>query len=101
MWCTGEVVQIANGTSDTGTLNKMTAEKATCRKLLDAGAVRIKWPADLTREEPEPESWTWVILEKPNWNTEAVMGWRFSTAELKKRSTQPAAPKAKRRRRED
>ena len=61
IWCTGEVVQIANGASDTGTLNKMTEEKVTCRSLLQAGAVRIKWPADLTREVPEPESWTWVI----------------------------------------
>ena len=97
IWCTGEVVQIANGTSDTGTLNKMTAEKVTCRKLLDAGAVRIKWPADLAREVPEPESWTWVILEKAGWNADAVMGWRFATAELKKRSSQQAAPKRRRR----
>ena len=81
-----------------GTLNKtMTAEKVTCRKLLDAGAVRIKWPADLTRDEPEPESWTWVILEKANWNAEAVMGWRFSSGELKKRGSQQAAPKRRRR----
>ena len=97
IWCTGEVVQIANGTSDTGTLNQMTAEKVTCRKLLDAGAVRIKWPADLDREVPEPESWTWVILEKAGWNADAVMGWRFATAELKKRSSQQAAPKRRRR----
>jgi hypothetical protein len=94
-----EVVQIANGASDTGTLNKMTEEKVTCRSLLQAGAVRIKWPADLTREVPEPESWTWVILEQANWNAEAVMGWRYSQRELKKRGTQQAAPK--RRRRED
>ena len=82
----------------------MTAEKVTCRKLLDAGAVRIKWPADLTRarsRSPRAGRGSFWYLEKPNWNAEAVMGWRFSTAELKKRSTQPAAPKAKRRRRED
>ena len=96
-WCTGEVVQIANGTSDKGTLNKMTTEKVTCRTLLQAGAVRIKWPAD--PDHDEPESWTWVILEKRNWNAEVVMGWRFSEDELKKRSAQQAAPK--RRRRED
>ena len=75
----------------------MTAEKVTCRSLLKAGAVRIKWPTDLTREVPEPESWTWVILEEVNWNAEAVMGWRYSMAELKKRSAQQAAPKRRRR----
>ena len=42
---------------------------------------------------------SWVILEKKNWNAEAVIGWRYSTAELKKRGAQQAAPK--RRRRED
>ena len=59
-----EVVQIANGASDTGTLNKMTEENGDLPHALSgdhAGAVRIKWPADLTREVPEPESWTWVI----------------------------------------
>ena len=40
---------------------------------------------------------SWVILEKKNWNAEAVMGWRYSMAELKKRSAQQAAPKRRRR----
>ena len=39
------------------------------------------------------------LLEQANWNAEAVMGWRYSQRELKKRGTQQAAPK--RRRRED
>ena len=63
---------------------------AECKNLLDAGAVRLKWPADATRDEPE--SFTWCILTKGNWNDEArVLGWRFlgrftaAPAELKKR----------------
>ena len=49
IWCEGEVVQIANGTTD--------KETPKCKKLLDAGAVRIKWPADLDCEVPEEESY--------------------------------------------
>ena len=45
IWCVGEAVQVANGTTD--------KESPQCKKLLGAGAVRIKWPADPTREEKE------------------------------------------------
>ena len=74
IWCDGEVVQIANGTTD--------KESPKCKKLLAAGAVRIRWPADPEREEPE--SYTWCILAEANWNQEAVLGWRYTAAELKK-----------------
>ena len=53
---------------------------------LGAGAVRLKWPEDLDREVPEPESFTWSILTKANWNAEVVLGWRFSKEELAKRA---------------
>ena len=73
-WCVGEVVRIANGTSY--------KESPRCKKLLDAGAVCIKWPAD--EEFDEPESYTWSILTKKNWNKEAVLGWRYTAAQLAK-----------------
>ena len=58
IWCEGEVVLIANGTTT------IEGEGARCKKLAKAGAVRIKWPADLTRKVPEPESFTWNILQE-------------------------------------
>ena len=60
----------------------------------EAGAVRIKWPADPAREEKE--SFTWCILTEANWIEEAVLGWRFSAVELRKRAAQVNAPKRRR-----
>lgn len=92
MWCEGEVVQVANGKTD--------KESPSCKKLLEAGAVRMKWPADPTREEKE--TFTWCILTDGNWNEEAVLGWRFAAAELAKRQEAVQQPAPKRRRaRED
>ena len=69
IWCVGTVVQIANGTTD--------KESPRCKKILNAGAVCIKWPAD--EEFGEDESYTWSILTKDNWNKEAVLGWRYTS----------------------
>ena len=77
IWCEGEVVRVANGKTD--------KESPSCKKLLDAGAVCIKWAADPSREEKE--TFTWSILTEANWNAEVVLGWRFSGAQLKKRSS--------------
>ena len=82
-------------------VGKFTSDKqpAKCKKLLDAGAVRLKWPADLEREEQE--SFTWCILTKDNWNEETVLGWRLSAAELGKRAeAAKTAPKRRRVREE-
>lgn len=79
IWCEGEVVQVvqvANGSTDT--------EGPRCTKLLEAGAVRIKFKADADFEEQE--QYTWSILRACNWNAEAVLGWRYTAAELCKRS---------------
>ena len=84
IWCEGEVVQVANGSTDT--------EGPRCIKLLEAGAVRIKFKADAAFEEKE--QYTWSILRACNWNAEAVLGWRYTEAELSKRSK----PAEKRRR---
>ena len=66
MWCEGTVEQVANGTTD--------KESARCKTLLEAGALRIKWPADLTRKVPEPESFTWNILQEANWRKDTHLG---------------------------
>ena len=76
IWCEGEVVQVANGSTDT--------EGPRCIKLLEAGAVLIKFKADAAFEEKE--QYTWSILRACNWNAEAVLGWRYTAAELCKRS---------------
>ena len=97
IWCVGEVVLIADGVS-----TKERPESAKCKKLAEAGAVRIRWPEDLTREEPEPETFTWHILQEALWAPERKDGhlaWRFSPAELKKRADAAAMaePPLKRR----
>ena len=94
MWCEGEVVLVANGTT---TLEN--PENARCKKLAKAGAVRIKWPADLTRDVPEPESFSWSILQEANWGKDAHLGWRFTAGELQKRAevAEAAGPAQKRR----
>ena len=90
IWCEGEVVKIANGTTD-----KEDPNRATCKKLAQAGAVRVKWPADA--EGDDEESFNRCILTKENWNAEAVMGWRFTVGELRKRSEAARGKKTKRR----
>ena len=79
IWCEGEVVLVANGTTTTEN-----PENAKCKKLAKAGAVRIKWPADADRNEPE--SFTWSIFQETNWNKDAHLGWRFTAGELRKRA---------------
>ena len=79
IWCEGTVSLIANGTTTTEN-----PENARCKKLAAAGAVRIKWPADPARNEPE--MYTWSILQEANWNKDGHLGWRFTTAELRKRA---------------
>jgi len=74
IWCVGTVVQVANGTSDKASPR--------CKKLLSAGAVKVMWPAD--KDFDEEESYTWSILTKENWNKDAVLGWRYTKAQLAK-----------------
>ena len=66
MWCSGEVVQVANGTSD--------KELKRHKKLLPAGAVRVRWPAD--EQFNEPETFVWSVLHPDNFNKDAHLGWR-------------------------
>jgi hypothetical protein len=89
IWCEAEVVEVANGTQK---------ESPSCRKFVDVGAVRLKWPEDKDREVPEAETYTWTMLHKDSWNDEVVLGWRFTREELRKRAEGERRAKHSRRR---
>ena len=86
IWCEGKVTHLANGTTTTAN-----PDNIRCKKLADAGAVRIRWPEDLDREVPEPESFTWSILQAANFNKDAHLGWRLTKSELARRAAAHAA----------
>lgn len=86
LWAEGEVVQVADGETD-----KMSAR---CKKILPAGAVRIKWPEDV--EYDESESYVWSILKPSAFNKDVHLGWRFAPCEILR--TQVQGPSGKRAR---
>ena len=90
IWCEGEVALVANGTTTTEK-----PESTTCKKLAAAGAVRIRWPADPAREEPE--TFSWYILQDADFAPprDRHLGWRLAGSELQKRAQ--AEPAHKRR----
>ena len=94
IWCEGEVVLVANGTTTTEN-----PENAKCKKLAQAGAVRVKWPADPARQEPE--SFMWVILQDADFAPpkDRHLAWRLTAGELQKRAeaATEAEPAPKRR----
>eukprot|EP00965_Chrysotila_dentata_P049021 1626289-Pleurochrysis_carterae.AAC.8 len=55
VWCDGEVVSVVDSESDQRT--------ARLRTLLPAGALKITWPKDAERDEPESFAWTIVTLQ--------------------------------------
>ena len=80
IWCACEVMQIANGTSTT-----VNPDNAKCRQLADAGAVRVRWPADPVRKEKE--SFSWHILQDELWNPtykDVHLAWRYTGETLAK-----------------
>lgn len=66
-------VQVADGHTDKKTPR--------CKKILPAGAVRIKWPADVDFDEEE--TFVWSILHPNSFNKDVHLGWRFAASELK------------------
>ena len=74
VWCEGEVVQVADGIT-----TKRSKDKR-CTKILPAGAVRIRWPADARRKEKETVGWT--ILNPQDFKREVIHGWRWAAREL-------------------
>jgi hypothetical protein len=91
IWCEGEVTQVADGKTMRKTKNKNSP-------LVEAGAVRVRWPED--KERNEPETFSWHVLQASDWNADAHLGWRFTKAELAKRSeaAEAAARKQKEQR---
>jgi hypothetical protein len=81
IWCECEVVLVANGTT---TMDN--PENAKCKKLAQAGAVRIKWPADVARNEAE--TFMWCILQDADFapRKDRHLAWRLSASELQKRA---------------
>ena len=74
IWCSGEVVEVADG--------KTTMRSAKCKSPLPWGAMRIRWPED--EERDEPETFVWSVLKPADWNREVHLGWRYDAAQLKK-----------------
>ena len=93
IWCEGEVVLVANGTTTEN------PENAKCKKLAEAGAVRIKWPADEARNEPE--TFTWCILQDADFapRKDRHLAWRLTAGELEKRAQAAEAAEPARKRR--
>ena len=42
--------------------------------------IRVRWPADPEREEPE--TLVWLALHPEDWAKDVVHGWRYSATEL-------------------
>ena len=74
IWTSGEVVEVADG--------KTTKRTAKCSSPLPWGAVRIRWPEDKNRDEPE--SFAWSVLKPVDFNREVHLGWRFDAEQLEK-----------------
>eukprot|EP00965_Chrysotila_dentata_P197674 6178329-Pleurochrysis_carterae.AAC.1 len=66
MWCEAKKESVVDGTTD------KRSERA--RTLLPAGALKLKWPEDAEREEPE--SYSWTILHPNKWNRDVQNAWR-------------------------
>lgn len=67
--------------------------------MLPAGALRIKWPADV--EFDEDESYVWSMLNPKNFNRDVHLGWRFAATELKRMEDAEKATQAKKKRRKN
>ena len=72
IWSPGEVVRVADGTSD------MASER--CRKMLPAGMVLLKWPEDADRKEKETQSWKVLLPNK--FNKQVHYGWRYDPRDV-------------------
>ena len=64
-------------------------------KLAQAGAVRIRWPADQQNDpaRDEPETFGWFILQDADFNPrkDCHLAWRRTARELQKRAERTQA----------
>jgi len=74
--CEAQVIQVADGVT-----TKRSKDKH-CTKILPAGAVRIRWPADAGRKEKVKETVGWTILNPKDFKREVILGWRWAAREL-------------------
>lgn len=75
------LAQAADGETD--------KQSARCKKILPAGALRIKWPADVDFEEDE--SFGWLVLKPSSFNKDIHLGWRFAACEIERLEAANAA----------
>jgi hypothetical protein len=81
------VVEIADG--------KTTKKTPRCKDPLPWGAVRLKFPRDVDRDEAE--HFVWSVLKPDDWCDEVHLGWRYGSSELVKlRAARLSAGKRKR-----
>ena len=72
IWCECQVAEVADGVT--------TKRTPRCSNLMPAGALRVRWPADAKREEPE--KFAWIILNPADFSREVISGWRWAEREL-------------------
>ena len=81
IWCEGEVIAIANGTTDKAAPQS--------KNVLARGALRIRWPED--RDRKEKECYSWHMFSDDDWRKEGHLGWRYAASELQKRTARAGA----------
>ena len=90
IWCEGIVIEVADGS-----IKKSKRSK----DAIPAGAVRIRWPANM--DFGEREHFSWVILNPEDWRKEVPLGWRWAEGELeqvaREAASEAALPPRKRR----
>ena len=83
IWCTGEVVEVANGRTTKKTagdgIDSRTV-KETKGGVLPWNAVRVRWPEDKSRNEPE--TFVWTLLYPADFNKERHLSWRYDHSSL-------------------
>ena len=81
IWSPGEVLRVADGTSDKA------SER--CRKMLPAGMVLLKWAEDADRKEKETQSWKVLLPQK--FNKQVQYAWRYDPRDVPQVAPEPEA----------
>ena len=72
IWSPGQVIKVADGTSDKAS--------ARCKSILPAGMVLLKWAEDPDRNEKETQSWKVLLPQK--FNKQVLYGWRYDPRDV-------------------
>ena len=76
IWCEGEVVALT--AAESVKINP----KLKKEDIAGETAVRIRWPRDAERDEPEQCIWT--VLKPADWCQQVHLGWRYAAASLQR-----------------